>query len=73
MLLRVLGPLGIVFALLAAAMAFLISWQEYSRHFSDRRRAFRLALRTGLVTLAFFVVSAALAGLALARIIVGGR
>ena len=42
------------FAVLAAGMAFLISYQEMSPHVSGRRSVLREALRAGLATLAFF-------------------
>jgi uncharacterized membrane protein YccC len=67
-MLRLFVPLGAVFALLASAMAFLISWQEYSRHFHERKRALRLALRTAILTFLFFMALAILAALAIARI-----
>jgi len=67
-LLRLIVSLGTVFALLASAMAFLISWHEYSRHFRGRTKAVRLALRTAVVAFLFFAVLSILAGLAINRI-----
>jgi uncharacterized membrane protein SpoIIM required for sporulation len=67
-LLRLVTSLGAVFALLASAMAFLISWQEYSRHFHDRKKALRLALRSAAVAFLFFAVLAVVAALAINRI-----
>jgi uncharacterized membrane protein SpoIIM required for sporulation len=67
-LLRLVTSLGALFALLASAMAFLITWQEYSRHFHDRKKALRLALRSAVVAFLFFVVLSVVAGLAISRI-----
>jgi len=66
-LLRLVGSLGAIFALLASAMAFLISWQEYSHHFHDRKRVLRLSLRTAAVAFLFFAVLSVLAALAISR------
>jgi len=66
-LLPLVGSLGAIFALLASAMAFLISWQEYSHHFHDRKRVLRLSLRTAAVAFLFFVALSVLAALALSR------
>ena len=52
--------LATVFGGLAAVMAYLISYGEYSHHFPDKRRARRIAFRTALVTFFFF---AALGGI----------
>jgi hypothetical protein len=52
----VTGLLAILgfFAVIGAAMAFLINYDELSHHFSSRRTLVREALRTSLTTLAFF-------------------
>jgi hypothetical protein len=44
-----------VFAPLAALAAFAIMYEEYSHHFPERGRAFRLALRRAIVVLLIFV------------------
>jgi hypothetical protein len=36
-------------ALLAAAMAFVVTYNEYSKHFKEKGRALRAALRIGAV------------------------
>jgi hypothetical protein len=51
-------------------MAFLISWEEYSHHFHDRKKALRLALRTAAVAFFFFAALAVLAALVLGRMMV---
>jgi protein-S-isoprenylcysteine O-methyltransferase Ste14 len=42
------------FAVIGAAMAFLINYEELSHHFADRRAVVSEAIRTSLMTLAFF-------------------
>jgi uncharacterized membrane protein SpoIIM required for sporulation len=67
--LRVILPVGALFALLASLMAFLITYNEYARHFEDKRSARREALRTGLVTFLFFCVLIFIAGIILDRML----
>ena len=55
--------LGLVFGALAAACAFVISYGEYKRNWSFRGSASRMALRSALVTFAFFFLAAMVLGL----------
>ena len=55
--------LGLVFGALAAACAFVISYGEYKRNWSFRGSASKMALRSALVTFAFFFLAAILLGL----------
>jgi len=71
--LRLVASIGALFSLLASAMAFLISWQEYSHHFHDRKRVLRLSLRTAAVAFLFFVALSVLAALALSRMMGAGE
>jgi len=48
--------LTVPFAVLGAAMAWLISYDELSRHYGGRRAAALEAARRALVALAFFLV-----------------
>jgi hypothetical protein len=48
--------LWLVFSPIAALMAFLITYGEYSHHYADRGPVLREALRTGLFTLTVFLV-----------------
>jgi uncharacterized membrane protein SpoIIM required for sporulation len=73
MALRVIFPLGVLFALIAAFMAFLISYSEYSRHFDDKRRARREALRTGVAAFIFFCALVFVAGVIFDRMFTAGR
>jgi hypothetical protein len=59
--------LAVPLALFAAMMAWLISFDELSRHFRNRRAAALESLRRALATFAFFLVLGALIALVLAR------
>ena len=52
--------LGVVFGVLAAACAFVISYAEYKRNWSFRGSASKMALRSAAVTFAFFFLAALL-------------
>jgi len=54
--------IGLVFSSLAALMAFLITYGEYSRHFMAKRRALKISLETASVVFAIFIVVAIIAG-----------
>jgi len=56
--------LGVVFGLLAAACAFLISYSEYKRNWSFRGSATKMALRSAFVAFAFFFAAAMLLSVA---------
>ena len=58
----VILPIGIVFGLLAAVMAFLIIFEEYRKHKLGRGRLWREALSGGALAFAVFVVIALVAG-----------
>lgn len=47
--------IGAGFALLAAISAFLIAYNEYSRHFIDKRRAVKISLETASVMFIVFI------------------
>jgi len=49
--------LGSIFGALAAAAAYLITYQEYIHHFPDKGRPRKMALRMALVAFLFFVIS----------------
>ena len=48
--------LWIIFSPIAALMAYLITYAEYSHHYPDRGPVIREALRTAIVTLLVFLV-----------------
>ena len=63
--------LGIMFAPLAGLCAFVITFNEYVHHFPDRKKAVRLAAKTGFAAFLFFSVLLAVAGFALSRMLGG--
>ena len=65
MSLRVLLPIGAMFAFLASIMAFLITYNEYAKHYREKRKAVLAALQTALVTFFFFCTLSLVAGLVL--------
>jgi hypothetical protein len=54
------AALGVVFGVLAAACAFVISYGEYKRNWTFRGSAATMALRSAAVTFAFFLLAAML-------------
>lgn len=60
--------LWVLFSLIAAAMAYLITYEEYRRHFPDRRRAISESVQTAAVTLLFFLIVGAVLSPFLARL-----
>lgn len=54
--------LGAIWSPLAAAAAFLITYEEYRRHYPDRAPAIRHATETALMTLGVFMALSLLAG-----------
>jgi hypothetical protein len=64
--------IGVVGGLVAAAMAWLITYEEYVKHFpADHTPAVWAALQTAAVTFAFFVGLAAALGWVLTRMLSG--
>jgi len=49
--------LGLIFGILAAASAYLITYQEYVNHFPDKSKPRRMAIKTASVVFLFFVLS----------------
>jgi hypothetical protein len=60
--LRFFAMIGGVFGVLAAVMAYMITFGEYTHHFPDARMPRKLALETALVTFAVFLLLALMAG-----------
>jgi hypothetical protein len=48
--------LWLLFSPLAALMSYLITYDEYRRHFPDRGRVVRESLRTAMATFLVFLV-----------------
>jgi hypothetical protein len=62
-------PIGAIFAFLAAIMAFLITYNEYSRHFKEKGRAVRAALQAGVSAFLFFLALSLAAVILLNRVL----
>ena len=54
--------IGAIFGSLAAAMAFLNTYEEFSHHGLSRRDLLRRSLGTAAMTLVFFLAAAMLVG-----------
>jgi len=48
--------IALIFAPLAGATAFIITYAEYSKHLIDKSKARRRALEAGLVSFLFFLI-----------------
>jgi hypothetical protein len=55
--------IGLVFSPIAAIMAFLIAYEEYSRHYADKKTPAKLSLEAGAVAFAVFILISLLVGL----------
>jgi hypothetical protein len=53
-------------------MAFLIAFNEYSKHYTEKRKAIQSALGTAAVTFLFFLCLSVAAGFVLSRVLSGG-
>ena len=58
--LQLSAALGVVFGVLAAACAFVISYGEYKRNWNFRGSAVKMVLRSAAVTFGFFFLAALL-------------
>ena len=50
--------IGLIFSPIAAVMAFLITYGEYSRHNLGKKQQFKIAIQTALFILAVFIILA---------------
>jgi len=46
--------IGLMLSPIAAAMAFLITYEEYSHHYTDKKKSLRVAFETAIFTLIIF-------------------
>jgi len=60
--------IGLFFSPLAGLCAFLITYHEYQRHYTDKHQPLRIALEAALFTFAFFMIVSVVIGLTLNRI-----
>ena len=61
--------IALIFAPLASAMAYIITYGEYLRHYPDKKKPVRLAIEAALVTFVFFIVLSFVIGFLLGNII----
>ena len=61
-MLRAALVLGFSFSSIASLAAFLISYEEYSRHYKDKRKALRLSLKTAIFAFIVFFTLAIIIG-----------
>jgi len=55
-LFSMLVVIGAVFSLLAAAMAYLITYAEYEKHFLDKRKPKLMALEAAVIIFVLFMI-----------------
>ena len=65
--------IGIVFGLVAAASAFVITWHEYEKHKFTGKRLFRQAFQAAIFTFIVFLLLSLLVGFFLARFVINNR
>ena len=46
--------IGLIFSPIAAAMAFLITYEEYSHHYTDKKKSLKVAFEAAIFTLIIF-------------------
>jgi len=59
--------IGLVFSPLAALMAFLMTYNEYSHHYSDNKIPLKRSIEAGVFTFIVFMIISALIGWFLSR------
>jgi hypothetical protein len=59
--------IGLVFSSVAALMAFLVTYGEYSRHFMAKTRALKISIETASVIFAVFFIITIIAGFVLSK------
>ena len=66
-MLRAALVLGFSFSSIAGLAAFLISYEEYSRHYRNKREALRLSLKTAIFAFIVFLTLAIIIGFLIDR------
>jgi hypothetical protein len=61
--------LSLIFCPLAALCAFLITFDEYSHHYPNKRKPFQLALEAAIYTFIFFLFISLLIGFFISKFI----
>ena len=52
---KALFCIGAIFSFLATLMAFMITYEEYTHHYTDKRKILKAALEVAFFTLVFFL------------------
>lgn len=55
-MLKLVFVIALVFSPFAAAIAFVITYSEYAKHFVDKKKALKKALGMALVAFIFFLI-----------------
>ncbi|OIO15247.1 hypothetical protein COV53_03740 [Candidatus Gottesmanbacteria bacterium CG11_big_fil_rev_8_21_14_0_20_37_11] len=55
--------IGLLFSPMAGLLVFLITYDEYSHHFTDKKIIFKYSLEAGLFAFVVFMIISALIGL----------
>ena len=55
MALKLIFTIALIFAPFAAAIALIITYEEYAKHLVDKRKVLMISLRMALVTFVFFL------------------
>jgi len=63
--------IGIIFAPLAAATAFIITYGEYTHHYSDRKMPLKLATEAATMTFIVFGIISLVIGLVIGNMVNG--
>jgi len=58
---------SLLFSFLGSVMGFLITYEEYAHHYTDKKRPFRHAMQTAIFTFIVFFILTVLAVLFLMR------
>jgi hypothetical protein len=53
---KIIAIVGFACSMIAGMMAFVITFNEYSHHFAEKRDAVKQSLEAGVVTFLFFVI-----------------
>jgi len=61
--------IALVFGVLAALMAFLITYGEYTHHYSGTKEPLRMALEAAVFAFLVFIILGILAGVLLSRML----
>ena len=64
-----LFAVGIIFSVIGAVIAFLVSYQGYSHHFLPKEEIFRLSMRSARFAFAVFLIISIFLAIILRRVI----